>query len=41
MSPLAESLKRLYPTSQVVRERVEGMLAEGKITQEEYNYIIA
>lgn len=41
MSPLAESLKRLYPTSQVVRERVEGMRLEGKITQEEYDYIIA
>ena len=39
MSTLVESLKRLYPTSQVVKDRVEGMYAEGKLTQEEYDYI--
>lgn len=41
MSPLVESLKRLYPTSQVVRERVEGLRLESKITQEEYDFITA
>jgi hypothetical protein len=40
MSTLVESLKRLYPTSQVVKDRVEGMYSEGKLTEEEYNYII-
>jgi hypothetical protein len=39
MSTLVESLKRLYPTSQVVRDRAEGMYTEGKLTQEEYEYI--
>ena len=39
MSTLVESLKRLYPTSQVVKDRVERMFAEGKLTQEEYDYI--
>ena len=41
MSTLVESLKRLYPTSLKVRDRVELMLVEGIITQEEYDYIIA
>ena len=41
MSALVESLKRLYHTSVTVRNRVEGLLTEGKITQEEYDYIIA
>ena len=41
MSTLVESLKRLHPTSQKVRDRVELMLVEGIITQEEYDYIIA
>ena len=39
MSTLVESLKRLYPNSPTVQARVEGMLAEGKLTQEEYDYI--
>ena len=39
MSTLVESLKRLYPTSQKVRDRVELMLVEGIITQAEYDYI--
>jgi len=39
MSTLVESLKRLYPISQKVRDRVELMLTEEIITQEEHKYI--
>ena len=40
MSTLVESLKRLYPNSQIVRDRVEALFTEGKLTQMEYDYII-
>lgn len=39
MSTLVESLKRLYPKHQIVRDRVETLFQEGKLTQEEYDYI--
>jgi len=41
MSTLVKSLKRLYPISQIVRDRIESMLTEGIITQAEYDYIVA
>ena len=41
MSTLVESLKRLYPKHEIVRTRVEALYNEGKLTQEEYDYIIA
>jgi len=40
MSTLVESLKRLYPTSLRVRDRVELMLTQEVVTQEEYDYIV-
>lgn len=40
MSSLVESLKRLYPTSQMVKDKVEVLLTDGKLTQEEYDYIV-
>ena len=39
MSTLVESLKRLYPNSQVVMDRVEVLKSEGKLTEQEYLYI--
>lgn len=40
MSTLVESLRRLYVGGKVTLEKIDTMLAEGKLTQEEYNYII-
>jgi len=39
MSKLVESLKRLYHNHQIVRDRVEVLFSDGKLSQEEYNYI--
>lgn len=39
MNTLVESLKMLYHDHQIVRDRVETLLSEGKLTQEEYDYI--
>ena len=41
MSTLVESLKRLYSENKVNIEKLNKMLADGKITQEEYSYITA
>ncbi|MCD9025735.1 hypothetical protein [Cohnella silvisoli] len=42
MRTLVESLKRLYNADppKVTIEKLNSLLAEEKITQEEYNYII-
>lgn len=42
-STLVESLKRLYSrkSSVVTKEKLQAMLKEGTITQEEYDYITA
>ena len=40
MSRFVESLKRLYKAGKVTEEKLSEMLAGGKITQEEYYYII-
>ena len=42
MRTLVESLKRLYSSypKKVTIEKLNAMLLEGKITQEEYNYIV-
>ena len=40
MSTLVESLKRLYGEGKVSVDKLDSMLTSGKITQEEYNYII-
>ena len=41
MSTLVESLKRLYAQGKVTKAKLETMLADGKITQEEFDYIVA
>ena len=41
MSILVESLKRLYSENKVGIEKLNLMLLAGKITQEEYDYIVA
>ena len=40
MSTLVESLKRLYTSKKVTDEKLKDMVAQGKITQEEYEYIV-
>lgn len=40
MSRFVESLKRLYKGGKITEEKVAELLAEGKITQEEYDYIM-
>ena len=39
MSTLVESLKRLYEKGRVTDEKLVQMVADGKITDEELNYI--
>lgn len=39
MSVLVESLKRLYAQGKVAITKLDTLLSEGKITQEEYDYI--
>ena len=41
MSTLVESLKRLYAAGRITIEKLDSMLADGKISQEEYDYITA
>ena len=41
MGMLVESLKRLYAAGTVTSEKMESMVSEGKITQDEYSYIVA
>jgi hypothetical protein len=40
MSRFVESLKRNYGRNFITVEYLEYLLAEGKLTQEEYDYII-
>lgn len=39
MSTLVESLKRLYSQGRITKEVLDQKLTDGKITQEEYDYI--
>ena len=39
-SILVISLKRLYTTGKVTREKIDALLSSGKIDQESYEYII-
>ena len=39
MSTFVESLKRLYIAGRITVEKLDGLLTDGKITQEEYDYI--
>lgn len=40
MRTLVESLKRLYLQGKVTREHIDGMYQQGKLTTEEYWYIV-
>lgn len=40
MRILVESLKRLFDKGIVFVEKIDGMLVDGVITQEEYDYIV-
>jgi hypothetical protein len=40
MRTFVESLKRLYKAGRITKEKLDSFLASGKITQEEYNYIL-
>lgn len=39
MRTLVESLKRLYKKGKVTKEKLQSMVAEGTITEAEYEYI--
>ena len=39
MSPFVESLARLYRANKIDITKINSLLEEGKINQEEYNYI--
>ena len=41
MSRFVESLKRLYKAGRVTDEKLQALLSNGEITQEEYDYIIS
>lgn len=38
-STLVESLKRLYSAGRIAKDTLDVRLVDGKITQEEYDYI--
>ena len=40
MRALVESLRRLYKSSRINKEKVDELFKNGKITEEEYNYIL-
>ena len=40
MRALVESLKRLYKSGRSNKEKVDELFKNGKITEEEYNYIL-
>lgn len=40
MRPFVESLKRLYRAGRITIEKLDTFLADGKINEEEYQYII-
>lgn len=41
MSTFVESLRRLYKAGKITKKKLDDLLDEGKITQDEYDYIIA
>ena len=41
MTTFVESLKRLYNQGKVSKAKLDSYLVGGKLTQEEYDYIIA
>lgn len=40
MSPFVEALKRAYKNGVLTIEKIDNLLREGKISQEEYQYIL-
>lgn len=40
MRTLVESLKRLYAKGKVTIEKLQGMVADGTITEAEFEYIV-
>jgi hypothetical protein len=40
MRTLVQSLKRLYAKGSVTQEKIHTMVEEGKLTEEEYEYIV-
>ena len=40
MRTLVESLKRLYESGRVTKENVSARVKSGKITEDEYEYIV-
>lgn len=41
MSTFVESLKRLYEAGRIILAKIDTLLTETKLTQEEYDYIVA
>lgn len=41
MRRLVDSFKRLYEAGRITKERLQTLLEEGTITQEEYDYIVS
>lgn len=41
MRIMVESLKRLYDEQKVEQQTVDNMLQAGKLTEEEYNYVLS
>ena len=40
MTQFIESLRRLYNTDKIQKEKLDTLLASKKITQQDYNYIL-
>jgi len=40
MSTFVESLKRLYLAGKITGTKIDELLTEGKLTQEEHDYIV-
>ena len=40
MRTFVESLRRLYVAGRITREKIASFLESGKITQEEFDYIV-
>lgn len=41
MSRFVNSLKRLYKNNRITSDRISELLSDGRITQEEYEYIVS
>ena len=41
MSRFVNSLKRLYKNNRITSDKISELLSDGRITQEEYEYIVS